>query len=157
MTLSTHRLVPYKSRFYYAIRSATRLDSSREKWKSNWHKRIKITVESRHWIRKKDHAEGGGKEAKCEMIETEVKQEWMEGIDSTEGAPVLCQSLFPCWYVFRLPCYSSKQAFFLLEKQVTKPAWLLIQLGVLLCLVIALASRFLGPVLTLRLVFCFGQ
>ena len=65
MTPSGHRLLPYKSCFYYAICPATRLDSSREKWKSNRHERIKTTVESLQCI-KKDPSVGGGMEAKRE-------------------------------------------------------------------------------------------
>lgn len=52
---------------------------------------------------------------------------------------MLCLSLLPCWYVFPLTT-GSKLAFFLQDQSVTKPADLLIQPSVFLCIFTALRS-----------------
>lgn len=94
------------------------------------------TRERTHWWRWK----GRG-------IETEVNKSEQTGIDSMESTPVLCRSLFPRWYVFPLTTETwdaSKLAFFLQEQSITKPAYLSILPGALLCLFTALRAGFLG-------------
>lgn len=69
-------------------------------------------------------------------------------------ALVLCHSWFPYWFVLTARTWDEpKLAFFLSDHYATKPAWLFKQPGVLLCLFMALRSRFVGQLGILTIVF----
>lgn len=85
----------------------------------------------------------------------ESDRNWSKTRVSGRRAPVLCLSLFPCWYVFPLTT-GSKLAFFLQEQSVTKPVDFLMQPSIFLCLFIALRSVLLRQIGILILFFYLG-
>lgn len=110
---------------------------------------------------------GKAVEAK-KVIETEIKQDWFTSISLMDRALVMGQSVAPLIVGFSFSSVlltltltgtpdGSKPAFFLLDQWVTKPIYLLMQPGSLLCLFKALRSGFLGKIGILLVVVCFGQ